>query len=54
MNDVNVLAIVVAAVGVVVLSTVYYIAFGKQLEVTRNMTVNGNSPTSAGAILWNV
>jgi hypothetical protein len=31
MNDVNVLAIVVAAVGVVVLSTVYYIAFGKQL-----------------------
>jgi hypothetical protein len=31
MNDVNDLAIVAAAVGVVVLSTVYYIAFGKQL-----------------------
>jgi hypothetical protein len=31
MNDVNVLAIVVAAVAVLVVSTVYYTAFGKQL-----------------------
>jgi hypothetical protein len=31
MNDLNVLAIVVAAVVVLVLSTVYYTAFGKQL-----------------------
>jgi hypothetical protein len=31
MNDVNVLAIMVAAVAVLVVSTAYYIAFGKQM-----------------------